>query len=242
MFGLIASLGAVVIIGSAIFYLFFSPWSQWFGQFPYRLPTRERLVALTFDDGPNEPWTSRLLDVLQRHGVHATFFLVGRHVEQFPDTVRRMVSEGHTIGNHSYSHVFGKYLADPRFEEEIERTQITIKRVVGITPRWFRSPWLFRQPALINNLQTHGLTAVSGDFGSEREIFQPSAVSMAQRAVHKTKPGTILIFHDGNGAKGGHRQQTVEAIDRLIPMLQSAGYRFVAVDSLAQLNTGSGQE
>ena len=111
-----------MIVGGA-YWTAFRPRSQVFGAFPYRAPTRDKVVALTFDDGPNEPYTSRLLDVLDERGVKATFFQVGRCAERFPSCTRRVVESGHLLGNHSYSHSFTSYVRQPRQRDEIRRTQ-----------------------------------------------------------------------------------------------------------------------
>src|SRR6478609_10996438 len=86
--------------------------SQLFGRFPYEGPTAERQVALTFDDGPNEPWTSMILDTLADRGVPGTFFQVGRCAQRHPDVTRRVVDEGHVLGNHSMTHELGSYVRD----------------------------------------------------------------------------------------------------------------------------------
>ena len=89
------------------------------GPSPTAAPHDEPVVALTFDDGPNEPWTSRLLDVLGEREVPGTFFQVGRCAERHPDVTRRVVAEGHVLGNHSLSHAFGRYLTEPRQTSEV---------------------------------------------------------------------------------------------------------------------------
>jgi len=238
MSGLIASslaAGAVIAALGLAYYLFCSPSSQVFGYFPYRVRTQQRVIAMTFDDGPNEPYTSQLLDVLRKHRVAATFFLVGRCLERAPAVGRRIVAEGHAVGGHSYTHAFRRYFTQPSFREEIERSQRVLRDVVQVSPTLFRPPWLFRQPWLLATLKRVGLTPVSGEFADELEIFQPSAERMVRRALSKARPGAILIFHDGVDARGGDRSQTVRAIDLLIPELRSRGYSFATVDELLQM-------
>lgn len=230
-------MASLIIIGSLVFlgllyYLFLSPTSQVFGRFPYRIKTSEKIVALTFDDGPNSPFTEKILTALGRFNVKATFFLVGKNLERAPELGQAILNGGHTIGNHSYSHAFHKYFTNPLYGSEIALNQATIERITGKRPALFRPPWLFRHPWLLQTVKDHGLSAVSGLFGSELEFFQPSAESLAERALSKVKPGLILIFHDGYNAKGGNRQQTVRAINLLIPKLQAQGYQFVTVDHL----------
>jgi peptidoglycan/xylan/chitin deacetylase (PgdA/CDA1 family) len=227
----------LIIVGSAVYWLWFSPSNQWFGHFFWRASTNEKIVALTFDDGPNPPYTNSLLDILKQHSVPATFFLVGKNLERYPDVGQRIVAEGHAIGNHSYHHAFRHYLLHPTMKAELEYNQNVIHRITGQRPHLFRPPWLFRQPWLLRTAQRLGLTAISGVFGSEREIFQPNGEGMARRALNKVRPGTILIFHDGYNATGGNRAETVRAIDLLIPQVRQRGYRFVTVDEMLTADT-----
>jgi peptidoglycan-N-acetylglucosamine deacetylase len=210
----------------------FGPTSQVFGSFPYEAPSRERLVALTFDDGPNEPYTSRLLDVLEEREVPATFFAVGRCAERFPSTTRRLVEAGHVLGNHSYRHQLTRYVAEPSQRREIQRGQQALARVAGVIPALYRPPWLCHWPWVLRTVANGGLQVVSGRFAHPLEIFQPPASLMTARAAKKARPGRILIFHDGFDARGGRRDQSVAAIGPLIDTLTRRSYQFVTVDRL----------
>jgi peptidoglycan/xylan/chitin deacetylase (PgdA/CDA1 family) len=213
----------------------FGPRSQLFGPFPYRGGTGERVVALTFDDGPNEPWTSRLLDVLAAREVPATFFQVGRCVERHPDTTRRVLAEGHVLGNHSLSHAFHRYASQPRQEEEIRRGQEVLREVAGVTPLLYRPPWLCHWPWVLAGVARSGSSPVSGTFAHPLEILQPAAHRMAAGAVRRTRPGGMLILHDGREARGGPRGQTVAAVGPLVDALRAQGYRFTTVDKLLDI-------
>ena len=230
------SLSVLVFLG-IIYYLFLSPESQIFGRFPFWIKTCEKIIALTFDDGPNPSSTSKILKILAKYNVKSTFFVCGQNVENNPDLTRAISEAGHTIGNHSYSHAFGKYFNETSFVSEISRTQDILKTAVGRAPVLFRPPWLFRYPRLFETLKANNLRAVSGLFGSELEVFRPSANLMVNRAMTKLKPGVILIFHDGYNTKGGDRSRTVEAIDLLIPRILERGYRFVTVDDLLNIKS-----
>ena len=222
-----------------LYYLFISPTSQVFGYFPYRIKTDEKVVALTFDDGPNSPFTEGILEILKLHNIKATFFVVGKNLERMPGLGRLIVENGHTLGNHSYSHAFHKYLISTSFVSEITKNQVIIEHITGKRPALFRPPWLFRQPWLLHTAKTNGLLPVSGAFSNALEVFQPSAEWLTKRVLNKVEPGMILIFHDGNNAKNGNRKQTVRTIDLLIPKLIARGYRLVTVDQL--LNTSAYQ-
>jgi peptidoglycan/xylan/chitin deacetylase (PgdA/CDA1 family) len=224
-----------VVVGLGAYWVFLSPYSQLFGAYPWRGEATEPVVALTFDDGPNEPYTSQIVDYLNSRNVRATFFQVGRCVERFPDTTATIAEAGHVVGNHSLTHRFGTYLRPGRFERELERTQQILAATLGKTPALVRSPWLWRQPALLRMLRRRKLQPVSGVFCHALEVFQPDAATIARRAVAKTKPGTILIFHDGFDSRGGKRGQTARAVEITTEALLARGYRFVTVDELLHL-------
>jgi peptidoglycan/xylan/chitin deacetylase (PgdA/CDA1 family) len=223
---------SISALGAAAYWTAFRPRSQIFGTFPYAAETDEKVVALSFDDGPNEPYTSRLLDTLDEHEVKATFFQVGRCAQRFPSTTRRVVQSGHVLGNHSYSHSFSRYVKQPRQELEIIRSQEVFYSLTGVTPLLYRPPWLCHWPWVMGTLRQHGLQAVSGTFAHPLEIFQPAATTLTDSAARLAQPGAILIFHDGREARGGLRDQTVAAIGPLIDRLSDRGYRFTTVDQL----------
>lgn len=227
-----AALGLVGSIGAACV-LALHPRTQVFGAFPFRgAAGAGPTVALTFDDGPNEPWTSVLLETLAQRDVRATFFQVGRCAERHPDATRRVVDGGHVLGNHSYSHAFSRYLTEPGQRQEIDRAQEVLHRISGRVPALYRPPWLCHWPWVLGSVRRRGLQVVSGTFGSSSEVFQPPAPQLTDSAVGRTAPGSILIFHDGREARGGSREQTVAAIGPLIDRLRDLGYAFTTVDRM----------
>ncbi len=209
-----------------------SQWSQALGAFPFRGPTDRPVVALTFDDGPNEPYTALLADVLARHDVRATFFEPGACAARFPDTTRRLVAEGHTVGNHSFHHDIRLLVRRTDLADEIARTQEVLTPLVGGVPRLYRPPWLFRHPALFAELRSQGLTAVGGEFCHPLEVFQPDPQVLVDGILGRARPGLIIVCHDGYNATGARRDATIEAVDRVIPELKHRGFGFVTVDSL----------
>jgi peptidoglycan-N-acetylglucosamine deacetylase len=234
-----AALG-ISTLGAAAYWTGFRPRSQVFGSFPYAIETEEKVVALSFDDGPNEPYTSRLLDTLDAYQIKATFFQVGRCAQRFPSTTRRIVQSGHVLGNHSYSHSFTSYVKQPRQEIEIIRSQEVFYSVAGVTPTLYRPPWLCHWPWVMGTARQHGLQVVSGTFVHPLEIFQPAAVKLTDSAARLTRPGTILIFHDGREARGGPRDQSVAAVAPLIDRLVDRGYQFTTVDQLLGVSPYAG--
>ncbi|MHB8904197.1 MAG: polysaccharide deacetylase family protein [Patescibacteria group bacterium] len=221
----------ILIIGLTYYFtIWFKP--SLFGYFPDSIKTEQKIIALSFDDGPNPPYTDRLLEILQQHNVHATFFMPAYNIEKFPDLARRILNEGHVIGNHSYAHKFSNNYKTLTFEKEITRAQKIIRDVTGKSSALYRPPWLFKQPFLLKNLRAHGLTPVSGFFGSNWEIWHAPAERIASDALKVVKPGRILIFHDGFDTKGGARAGSVEAINLIVLELKKQGYEFLTVDEL----------
>lgn len=228
-------LAVILIIIGLVYY--FSVWSktQIFGYFPNSVKTEKKIIALTFDDGPNPPDTEELLAILDKHNVKATFFTPAENIEKFPELARKIIQAGHVIGNHSYEHKFINHFKTLAFEREITRAQEAIVAITGKRPALYRPPWLFKQPWLLKNLARHQLTPVSGFFSSNWEIWHASAQRIAADALKVIAPGRIIIFHDGFDTKGGYRTGTVRAIDLLIPELKKQGYEFLTVDQLLQV-------
>lgn len=202
------------------------------GGFPSRGATRDKVVALTFDDGPNEPYTSQLLHLLGESRVPATFFQVGKCVERHPSLSAQMMAAGHVIGNHSYSHQFRRYLTEPSLSSEIARTQAVLRTATGRSPALFRPPWLCHPPPLMAEAAQRRLQLVSGSFAHPLEVAQIPAWRIAHRAFRLARPGAILIFHDGFDARGGCRAQTVAAVRLVVDELVTSGFRFTTVDKM----------
>ena len=221
---------AIVVAGS--YWTLMSPYSQLLGRFPYRGRSRGKLVALTFDDGPNEPFTSQIVEFLNQRNIKATFFQVGRCIERHPELPAQMARDGHVIGAHAYSHQLHKCLTRRSIATEIDRSQAVLRASLGVEPALFRPPWLLRMPAFFAALRARSLQPVSGEFCHVLEVFQPQARRIARRTLAKTRPGSIIIFHDGFNAKGGDRSQTVEATKLVVQELLAAGYQFTTVDQL----------
>jgi len=226
-------IAVIICLGAgALYWLFMSPWSQIFGRYPWQVRTDKKVVALTFDDGPNEPYTSQIADFLADKQVKATFFQVGTCIERYPDTTKRLYADGHDIGNHSVHHRFSDYLKHPVYMQEIMENQEIIFRHIGKRPALFRSPWLWRQPWMLRSLRAQSLQPVSGRFCHSLEVFQPSGERIAKAALKKVRPGSIIIFHDGFDSKTGDRSQTVKAVKITVNSLLQQGYECVPISEL----------
>lgn len=224
---------AVLVALVILYWVCISPYSQVFGHFPYKKDNAsKKIIALTFDDGPNEPYTSEIVDYLDSQDIKATFFQVGKAVKQEPKLTKRMYDTGHVIGNHSQSHSFLTYFTQPSFRKELQESQAEFKRVLGKEPALFRPPWLFRTPLLLRSARNMGLFPVSGLFCNNLEVFHVSPEKIARTAILRARPGGILIFHDGYNGKGAIRKETVESVKLTVKALVADGYTFVTIDQL----------
>jgi peptidoglycan/xylan/chitin deacetylase (PgdA/CDA1 family) len=218
-----------------------SPTSQAVGPFPAAARGDSgRTLALTFDDGPNEPFTSEVAGLLESRGVRGTFFQVGQCVERHPGLGRDLAEAGHVIGNHSHRHAFHRGWTEPALHEEIGTAQEVLTAELGARPLLYRPPWLIRTAATFRVLDELGLSPVSGHFCHPLEPLQPDAARMARWAADRVaRPGRIVIFHDGFDNRGGDRRQTVEALAILLDRWLEEGYSFVTVDRLLGLRAYS---
>jgi peptidoglycan/xylan/chitin deacetylase (PgdA/CDA1 family) len=224
-----------IIVLLSLYWLFMSSFSQVFGRYPYRAKTDKKLIALTFDDGPNEQYTSDILKILEKYSIKATFFLVGKAILREPGLTKKIYNSGHTIGNHSLSHEFHKYFSSLTFKKEILNNQEIIKKQIGQKPALFRSPWLWRQPFLLSTLKKYGLQPISGEFCHPLEVLQIDSDKIAAHVLKIVRSGSIIIFHDGKDGKTGNRRETVKAVETVISSLNAQGYEFITVDKLLNI-------
>ncbi|MGW4466247.1 polysaccharide deacetylase family protein [Micromonospora sp. NPDC004704] len=179
-------------------------------------------IALTIDDGPHPEWTPRMLDLLARHQVRATFFLIGDRVREQPELARRVLAAGHTIGNHSMSHPQPFAALSPqRMRAEISRTQDEIVDATGVRPRLFRAPGGNWSRDVLRASADLGLSAV--DWTVNPSDWRSPGVRRITRKLSRGRAGQVLLCHDG----GGDRSQTVEALETVLPRLLDRGLRFV---------------
>ncbi len=208
--------------------------SQWLGRTTWHGRTDTQSVALTFDDGPASD-TEGVLAFLAAHRLRATFFMVGQHVERCPDLARRIVAEGHEIGNHSYSHPIYLYCTPRETYRQLARTQEVIARVTGVMPSWVRPPCGVRTPAYFDATRELGLRTVQwtvAGFDWQRR----TAADIARQILRRVTAGAIVLLHDGATAGTGDRSATVAALPEL---LDGLCHRGLAVSALSELITAT---
>ena len=202
-----------------------------FGRVIGRLPSTDRVVALTFDDGPNPSATPRILDMLREHDVAATFFLLGKHVELWPSLARRIADEGHAIGNHGYHHrkLHARGPAYTRLDMRLGTE--AIRDATDHTPRLFRAPHGFRSPWvhwIAREMKQQPVGWTLGVWDTDK----PGADVIAARVRRGVRSGAIVLLHDGDANDPeGDRLQTAAALPRIIGDLKEDGYRFARLPS-----------
>jgi peptidoglycan/xylan/chitin deacetylase (PgdA/CDA1 family) len=206
------------------------------GKFYSQGKTKEKVIALTFDDGPG-PYTPRILELLKQHHIRATFYVEGSQIEEYPEIMRQVKDAGHEIGSHTYNHFnFNdpKHAFKDRFVHEVRQTETTLRRALKDPD--YRMPSL-RMPYgafgknnrawLLPTLKENGYALVHWSFGTDWHM-KMSAEEMAQAYIQNAKPGAVFLFHDG----GRKREKTLIAVTTVVETLEKEGYRFIAADEM----------
>jgi peptidoglycan-N-acetylglucosamine deacetylase len=236
------------IIAAFIAYGYFVPSSQVFGKVYEDENTRNKVVALTFDDGPNEPYTSQILDILARYNIKATFFVIGENVQLYPDSARRIIADGHVLANHSYSHDANHALTEFG-ARDLEKAQETIIKTIGVQPHLYRPPHGKKSPWELEAVKKLGMIEVTWDVSAnDQHVFavfgKPTPEIFAREIVKDVDPGSIVLLHDGFGTKHNtdkaDRSLTVKTLPLIIEQLKAKGYTFVTVPQLLNMPAYSG--
>jgi peptidoglycan/xylan/chitin deacetylase (PgdA/CDA1 family) len=208
-----------------------APSSQVYGSIVTHGPRDAKVVALTFDDGPNDPWTLRVADVLDSRGIKGTFFVVGKNADAHPDIVRELVTRGDLVGNHSYHHQKRKALLEPTYGDE-SHAEASIAAAAGVCPAFFRAPNGFHTPWQLHAVASRHLETIGWDV-NPNDWKSHDAEQIANSVVASVKPGSIVLLHDGEDTRAvTDRAATVTALPLIIDRLRAKGYRFVRLDEL----------
>jgi len=197
--------------------------------------TREKRMALTFDDGPHPRHTPQLLDMLAAKDIRATFFVVGRRVRRYPEVLARTADAGHEIGNHSAHHVPLSLMPVPLIRRELEGCGDLVERFTGRRPRFMRPPMGWINDVVLQTARDLGYEPVIGSIHPQ-DSRQPGLDVILRRVRRRIEPGAIMILHDGGWRIGADRSQTIAAVDILTDELLADGYRFETLSGL----TGTG--
>ena len=205
----------------------------------WRVRTDEKVVALTFDDGPDPKYTPKLLELARAKGVKFTFFLVGKNVRSYPDLARQEVNEGHAVGNHTWDHRLMTKLTARQARSEIARCEKELDRVCGPVPRVMRPPKGKWDEGTARAARTLGYPVILWSLELEHHPRR-SAERLAQRAIGLVRPGAIILAHDGQVDRRTDRSKTLQALPLVIDGLQRKGYRFVTVPELLAMEKPRG--
>lgn len=198
--------------------------------------TEDLLVALTFDDGPHPANTPALLDLLKKHGVQATFFVVGKWVEAYPELAHRIIDEGHEIANHTYNHHYDEQVSKKTLMGEIEQTNELLESEFGFRPTFFRPVGGYYTDDIIEAALDLNQEVLLWSWHQDPRDWAGSRMeTISAHILNGISPGDVILLHDG----GGDREETLKAVDRIIPILKHRGYSFATASELLHGSTTS---
>jgi peptidoglycan/xylan/chitin deacetylase (PgdA/CDA1 family) len=200
---------------------------------PAKMKKRGKVV-LTFDDGPYGDTTNKILDILKEKNVKATFFLLGKNVEKYPEIIRREMEEGHIIGNHSYNHSRILFLKNSKnIKENIKKAESSIEKASGLRPRFFRPPYGLRSPWMKKFLILQGYILVPLDIMTNDYNIKAKPEKITRYILRHVQPGSIITLHDGRDTKTNYpRKNVIQALPVIIDGIREKGFEIVLLDQL----------
>ncbi|MBV8051518.1 MAG: polysaccharide deacetylase family protein [Acidobacteriaceae bacterium] len=237
----VVSVAGAAAAACAAGYQTMSPTGQWYGRTFVGLPRGAMQLALTYDDGPNDPHTLRLLEILAKHEVHATFFLIGKYVKLRPDLAREILKAGHAIGNHTFSHPNLIFASARRTRRELETCSQVIQDALGTESLLFRPPFGGRRPGTLRVARSLGLEPIM--WRVTGYDWQGKAAQYVEQKVRsQVRGGDVILLHDGSHvAFGADRAQTLIATDHLISWCKSQGSEFLTIPQMLGRTVPSNQ-
>jgi peptidoglycan-N-acetylglucosamine deacetylase len=209
------------------------------GQVVWEVPTRQKVIALTFDDGPNPIYTPQILHTLNKYKAHATFFSIGYKMKRYPHIVRQVVRAGHELGNHSMTHQYENKAGVQRMRIELLQAERVIKNYQQNHIKFFRPPGGYIDRALLHEANKQGYKVILWSYHQDsKDWSKPGAKAIADHIIRHAKSGNIVLLHDG----GGNRSQTVRALKTILPALKKQGFQFVTVSELLQFSNQNDQK
>jgi peptidoglycan-N-acetylglucosamine deacetylase len=209
-----------------------APSGQWFGRTFVAGIRGSKQIALTYDDGPNDPHTLRLLDVLAKHSVRTTFFMLGNYARQRPDIAQAVVQAGHVVGNHTFTHPLLIFKSEADTRAQLVDCRHALQEAIGEHSNLFRPPFGGRRPATIRIARELGLQTVMWNVTGYDWNAPPAAV-IEKKVMGQIGGGDVILMHDGgHRALGADRAQTVIATENLIRRYKNEGYEFVTVPEM----------
>ncbi|WLV23800.1 polysaccharide deacetylase family protein [Aciduricibacillus chroicocephali] len=196
------------------------------GDIIWETETDQKIVAITFDDGPHSLYTDQILDILKKYNAKSTFFIMGAHAQKHPDIIKRQSDEGHEIANHTYNHLYGN---TDQLNKEIKRTTNIIGQITGTRSALFRPVGGLFNDTVVNTSKNNNHLVVMWSWHQDTYDWQlPGVNKIVNKVTSGIRPGDIILMHDA----GGDRTQTVKALEKILKRLTKDGYEFVTVSEL----------
>ncbi|MGZ9583448.1 polysaccharide deacetylase family protein [Paenibacillus marinisediminis] len=200
------------------------------GDIIWEVKTKQKLIALTFDDGPDPRQTTEILKLLNQYGAKSTFFVIGKRVARYPELVRTILADGHEIANHTYNHVyFDRHTSEQRIRQELEQTQQAIRSAANYEPTLFRPPGGMYNDLIVNTAKSIPLKSIMWSWHQDtRDWSLPGVNRITEKVLNNARNGDIVLFHDFVSG----RSQTKAALEIILPELKKQGFQFVTVTEL----------
>ncbi|HEY2421452.1 MAG TPA: polysaccharide deacetylase family protein [Neobacillus sp.] len=204
----------------------------------WEVNTKEKLVAITFDDGPHPVFTPKILDILAKYDAKATFFVAGNKGIRFPDILKREVKEGHEIANHTFHHIYNKNITSAKLTSELVETDKIIQKFTGFKPTLYRPVGGHYNDLIIHTAIKNGKAVILWSWNQDpRDWKNPPARQICNYVTKGVKPGNIILFHDWHGSEYTKTCQTVNALETILDFLAKNGYKCVTVSELLYRST-----
>ena len=241
MLGLAITGAAIFGVGVTALYQSVAPRARWYGRGFTGLPSGAKLLALTYDDGPNDPHSLNLLEVLSKHGVRATFFMIGQYVQSRPDIAREIVRAGHVVGNHTFTHPLLTIQSAAEIRKQLSDCRAALNDAIGTHSKLFRPPFGGRRPAVLRIARELGFEPIMWNVTGYDWNAPPAAV-IEKKVSRQVRGGDVILLHDGGHKQmGANRSQTVLATDHLLKRYRNEGYEFVTIPEMMGRAAGSPQ-
>ena len=203
------------------------------GHVIWEVKTKEKLVAITFDDGPHPIFTPQILDILAKYNAKATFFVAGNKVIRFPEVLKRQVKEGHEIANHTYNHIYNRNITEATLTAELEQTDELIQKTIGIKPTLYRPVGGLYNDLIINTAVKNGKLVILWSWKMDPKDWRNTAASQISSIITSdVQQGNIILLHDWHGTEDSRVSQTVKSLESIMKYLDDNGYKCVTVSEL----------
>ncbi|ATW25139.1 polysaccharide deacetylase family protein [Candidatus Formimonas warabiya] len=229
LIGVLVVLMTVGFVGGAFAHISRERGKHDFSGIVWAVDTPEKVISLTFDDGPDPEYTPMILDILEKNGIKGTFFTVGKQVEDFPEIAKMIVEKGNEIANHTYTHPRLNRLRMDQLNVELEKAHQAIVAQTHVAPTLFRPPGGFYNEAIVDLAKKKGYKVILWSWTQDtKDWANPGTNNIIKKVLKNAENGDIVIFHDC----GGNRMQTIKALQPVIDGLKKDGFKMITVSEL----------